>query len=150
MVCSDFMASRAYAVFWRGVRKAPFNSTMIGIVRCKTWDSFAVAPNFRRPHASPGSMPVAIAPAFDEQTLCPNRRAVGLLFLQEILFGRKIDRLKKPKTGDATCKAGFRSTRRCRSLGSLARACIANNNRIAPSREISGVILMQVPPFADK
>jgi hypothetical protein len=43
---------------------SPFNSTTIGIVRCKTWDSLAVAPNFRRPHASPESMPVAIAPAF--------------------------------------------------------------------------------------
>jgi hypothetical protein len=99
MVCSDFMASRAYAVFWTGVRKAPFNSTMIGIVRCKTWDSFAVAPNFRRLTPHPDQCPVAIAPAFDDQALCPNRRAVGFLFLQEILFGRKIDRLKKPKTG---------------------------------------------------
>jgi hypothetical protein len=34
-------------------------------VRCKTWDSFAVASNFRRPHASHGSTPVAIASAFD-------------------------------------------------------------------------------------
>jgi hypothetical protein len=44
-------------------------------------------------------MPVAIALAFDDQTLCPNERAAGLLSLQEILFGRKISRLKKPKTG---------------------------------------------------
>ena len=51
------------------------------------------------PSASPGSMPVAIARAFDDQTLCPNERAVGFLSLQEILFGRKIGRLKKPKTG---------------------------------------------------
>ncbi len=68
-------------------------------MRCKTWDSFAVTPNFRRPHASPGSMPVAIALALDHQTLCPNERAVGFLYLQEILFGRKIGRLKKPKSG---------------------------------------------------
>jgi hypothetical protein len=99
------------------------------------------------PH--PDQCPVAIAPAFDDQAFCLNRRAVGFLFLQEILFGRKIDRLKKPKTGGATCKAGFRSTRRCRSLGCLARAGLANNNRIGPSREIPGVILMQVLLFAD-
>ncbi len=103
------------------------------------------------PSASPGSMPVAIARAFDDQTLCPNERAVGFLSLQEISFGRKIGRLKKPKTGGATCKVRFRSTRRCRGLGGLARAGLANNKlNLSLSREISGVILMQVLPFADK
>jgi len=96
-------------------------------------------------------MPVAIALALDHQTLCPNERAVGFLSLQEILFGRKIGRLKNQKREGATCKARFRSTRRCRSLGSLARAGLANNKlNLSLSREISGVILMQVLPFADK
>src|ERR1700676_2613519 len=91
-------------------------------------------------------MPVTIAPAFfDDQTLCPNRRAVGFLFLQEILFGRKIDRLKKTKTGGATCKARFRSTRRCRSPGSLAWAGFAHNKLDRPPlRKISGVVLMKM------
>jgi hypothetical protein len=120
-------------------------------VQCKTWDSFAVTPNFRRPHTSSGSRPFAIALASDNQTPCPNKRTAGFLSLQEILFGRKIGRLKKSKTGGAACKARFRSTRRCRSLGSLARAGLAQNKTGSlPSREISGVILMPVLPFADK
>jgi hypothetical protein len=40
-------------------------------------------------------MPVAIALALDNQTPCPNSCEVGLLSLQELLFGWKIGRLKK-------------------------------------------------------
>jgi len=57
------------------------------------------------PHAD--QLRIAIAPASDNQTPCPNKRAAGFLSLQEILFGRKIGRLKKTKTGGAACKARF-------------------------------------------
>jgi hypothetical protein len=59
--------------------------------------------------------------------LARTKRAAGFLYLQEILLGRKIGRLKKTKTGGAVCKARFGSTWRCRSLGSLARAGLAQN-----------------------
>jgi hypothetical protein len=94
------MASRAYAVFEiEGSERLPSIQKLLESCGAKHGTALLSHQTFRRPHASPGSMPVAIAPAFDDQTLCPNRRAVGFLFLQEILFGRKIAPLKKTKNG---------------------------------------------------
>jgi Protein of unknown function (DUF1501) len=58
------------------------------------------------PH--PNRCPLQSHRLFDDQTLYPNRRAVGFLFLQEILFGRKIGRLKKPKTGGCNMQSKIR------------------------------------------
>jgi hypothetical protein len=62
-------------------------------------------------------------PSIRSETVTEGRlsksRGVGFMSLQEILFGRKIGRLKKTKTGGPTCKARFRSTRRCRSDAGL-------------------------------
>ena len=49
----------------------------------------------------------------------PKQTRGRLLSLREILFGRKIGVSKKVKTGGPTCKARFRSTRRCRSAAGL-------------------------------
>jgi hypothetical protein len=71
------------------------------------------------------------------------------LTLQEILFGRKIGRLKRPKREVRHGKQG--SDRPGVAAASAASPGQASPtiNWIDPSREISGVILMQVLPFAD-
>jgi hypothetical protein len=83
--------------FEEGSERLP--STPIGIVRCKTWDSFAVTPNFRRPRASRGSMPVAIEPAFDDQALCPEQTRDRFLVLAGNLVREEDRPSQKTKNG---------------------------------------------------
>jgi hypothetical protein len=66
--------------------------------------------------------------------------------LQEFLFGRKIGRHKKPKREVRHARQG--SDRPGVAEASAAPRVQASPT-INPSREISGVILMQVLPFAD-
>src|SRR5258707_15588527 len=90
----DLTASRAYAVFEIEGQKGSLrlhyceNRAVqnMGQLYCHTTPPSA--------STSSGSMPVASALASDNQTLCPNRRAVGFLSFQELWFGRKIGRLK--------------------------------------------------------
>jgi hypothetical protein len=65
--------------------------------------------------------------------------------LQEILFGRKIGRLKKQKREVRYAKQGSDRPGVAAAPGSLASAGLANNKLDRPpSRKLSGVVLMQM------
>src|SRR5450432_220492 len=77
-----FMASQAYAVFEiEGPERLPSIQELLGIVRCKTWDSLAVTPNFRRSCAARGSIAHCNRTGFRQSNALPEQTRGRFLVL---------------------------------------------------------------------